>query len=296
MAKPNTNGNEGSAAVMKVPHRTDTKLARHSERPVLGSHPAPPHPFGHVLDAKDELTVNGVQHRALAERNGLRDETVKHLREMLVRHHASLDALARSAKQREALKRLGFDAQQARLGRFPNNPTTQKGNLAEIVLAEYVVAASGVSLPVYRLRYNPNVDQAMKGDDVLAFDLDATPPTVLVGEAKFRGAASTKAVKEITEGLLRSFKGGLPASLQFVADRLFDQGQTEIGTKVLECAQLITRGEIHIDYVGMLLSNTKASQYVNDATPNCLRRLAMISLGVQDPEALVTACYEGLEP
>jgi hypothetical protein len=280
---------------MKAPPRARAKVARSADRPVLGAHPARPHPFGEVLDAKDGLTASEVPHRALLERDGVRGATIGHLRAMLVRHHVSPDALRRSGEQREALKRLGFDAQQARLRRFPANSTTQKGNLAEVVLAEYVLATNAVALPVYRLRYNPNVDQSMKGDDVLAFDLEITPPTVLVGEAKFRGASSAAAVKEIVEGLVRSSKGGLPASLQFVADRLFEQGETELGAKVLDCARLFALGELRIDYVGILLSDTKASQRVNDAKPNSLRRLAMISLGVQEPDALVEACYEGLD-
>ena len=283
-----------SIALVSSPRRIRVKGARPAERPVVGAHPSRPHPFGEVLNAADGLTATEVPHRALTEREGVRDSTVQHLREMLVLHHVSPDALRRSEEQREALKRLGFDARQARFGRFPANPATQKGNLAEIVLAEYVVAANNVALPVYRLRYNPNVDQAMKGDDVLAFDLEATLPTVLVGEAKFRGASSAAAVKEIIEGLLRSFKGGLPASLQFVADRLFEQGETELGAKVLDCARLFALGELRIDYVGILLSDTKASQRVNDATPKSLRRLAVISFGVQEPDALVEACYEGL--
>jgi len=57
---------------------------------------------------------------------------------------------------------------------------------------------------------------------------------------------------------------------------------------------LFAIGELRNDYVGILLSDTKASQRVNDATPNSLRRLAMISLGVQEPDALVEAAYEGL--
>jgi len=279
---------------MKVPPRSRVKTARPEDRPVLGAHPVPPHPFGEVFDAKDGLTANKVPHRALVERDGLREATVRRLREMLVRHHVGPDALRRSEEQREALKRLGFDVGQARLGRFPVNPTTRKGNLAEVVLAEYVVATNAVALPVYRLRYNPNVDQSMKGDDVLAFDLDTTPPRVLVGEAKFRGTSSTAAVKEIVEGLVRSFKGGLPASLQFVADRLFEQGETELGRRVLDCARLFALGELRIDYVGILLSDTKTSERVNDATPNSLRRLAVISFGVQDPDELVEVCYEGL--
>lgn len=58
---------------------------------------------------------------------------------------------------------------------YPANPNTRKGNVAEVVLAEYLVANEGISVPIYRLRYNPNVDQSMKGDDALAFDLDSKP-------------------------------------------------------------------------------------------------------------------------
>ncbi|MFQ6963494.1 MAG: Hachiman antiphage defense system protein HamA [Oscillospiraceae bacterium] len=39
----------------------------------------------------------------------------------------------------------------------------------------------------YRLRYNTNPDQSMKGDDVLLFDLDSDPVRIVVGESKFRG-------------------------------------------------------------------------------------------------------------
>ena len=53
-------------------------------------------------------------------------------------------------------------------------------------------------------------------------------------------------------------------------------------------------GELRIDHVGMLLSDMKSSIRVNDATPDSLRRLAMISLGVPNADGLVAACYEGL--
>jgi hypothetical protein len=247
------------------------------------------------LTAKDGKTASKALHRALAEKDGSRAAAVKALRTMLVNHHASPEALKRTKAHREAMKRLGLDAEQAQLRRFPTNPSTQKGNLAEIVLAEYVVAASGLKLPVYRLRYNPNVDQSMKGDDVLAFDLDANPPRILVGEAKFRGVSSAASVKEIVAGLLRSYKGGVPASLQFVADRLFEAGEVDLGTQVMNCAKLFALGELRIDYVGMLLSDTKSAERVEEATPGALRRLVMISLGVKDPDALVTACYANLE-
>src|SRR5262249_42902052 len=146
----------------------------------------------------------------------------------------------------------------------------------------------------YRLRYNPNVDQSMKGDDVLAFDLDATPVRIVVGEAKFRGTSSSDAVTEIVGGLLRSHKGGVPASLQFVADRLFETGQTDLGRRVQECATLFALGNLRIDYVGMLLSDTQTAARIDAATPNPPHRLAMISLAVPDPDSLAADCYKAL--
>lgn len=272
----------------------EARVSRAADR-ILGDHPSPPHPFGVFLVAKDGKTANKALHRALSEKDGSRAAAVKSLRAMLVNHHAGPEALKRTKAHREAMKRLGLDAEQAQLRRFPTNASTQKGNLAEIVLAEYVVAASGLVLPVYRLRYNPNVDQSMKGDDVLAFDLDTNPPRIVVGEAKFRGASSAAAVKEIVAGLLRSYKGGVPASLQFVADRLFDAGELDLGTQVMKCAKLFALDELRVDYVGMLLSDTKSAERIDEATPRSLRRLAMISLGVKDPDALATACYAKLE-
>lgn len=262
---------------------------------ILGGHPAPPHPLSRILAAKDGKTQTKVAHRALTEKEGKRASAVKWIREMLARHHASPEALKLSKQHREAMKRLGFEAQQERLRRFPTNPSTRKGNLAEVVLAEYVVAASGVTLPVYRLRYNPNVDQSMKGDDVLAFDLDANPVRVIVGEAKFRAASSAAAVSEIVDGLLRSQKGGVPASLPFVADRLIEAGQADLGVRVLQCAKLFALGTLRLDYVGMLLSDRQSPDRVDAATPDSLRRLVMISLGIEDPDSLIEPCYSNLE-
>jgi Cap4 SAVED domain len=268
---------------------------RPGEDCILQEHPSSPHPFGNVLSSTDGETESQISHRVLLEKEGQRSIAVAALREMLVRHHASPEMLRRTELEFEALRRLGFDVGQRPLHRFPTNPSTRKGNLAEVVLAEYVVAASSLTLPVYRLRYNPNVDQSMKGDDVLAFDLDADPVRIIVGEAKFRGSSSAAAVREIVDGLLRSYKAGVPVSLQFVADRLFEEGQTESGARVMKCALLFAKDRLRLDYVGLLLSDPRSAEQVIRNTPNSLRHLAMISLGVENPDSLAAACYETLE-
>jgi hypothetical protein len=53
----------------------------------------------------------------------------------------------------------------------------------------------------------------MKGDDVLAFDLDSHPVRVIVGEAKFRATSTKGSVQEIVTGLVRSFKAGVNVTL-----------------------------------------------------------------------------------
>jgi len=262
---------------------------------ILGDHPLESHPFGNLLTAIDESTESGVPHRALSESKGQREAIVEHVREMLIRHHVSPEALGRDKQRRQAMKRLGFDEPQSRMKRFPTNASTQKGNLAEVVLAEYLSAASKVSLPIYRLRYNPNVDQAMKGDDVLAFDLDSDPVRIIVGESKFRATSSKAAVTEIVEGLVRSHKGGIPASLQFVADRLFETGKADLGERVLECATLFALEKLRFDYAGLLMSDTRSAERFKKHTGNDLNRLAVISFGLDSPGSIVDSCYYGLE-
>jgi hypothetical protein len=103
---------------------------------VLGPHPDKRHALGGVLAAVDRETAEKIPHRVLTERPAVRAKTTAAIQAALTQHHASAEALERTKKHREALKRLGFTAEQAKLRRFPTNPSTRKGNLAEIVLNE----------------------------------------------------------------------------------------------------------------------------------------------------------------
>ncbi len=262
---------------------------------ILGDHPNDCHPFGVLLTASDGSTESGVPHRELSECVGQREAIVECVREMLIRHHVSPEAVERDRLRRAAMQRLGFEDCQSRMKRFPTNPSTQKGNIAEVMLAEYIAAANEVSLPVYRLRYNPNVEQAMKGDDVLAFDLDSNPVRVIVGESKFRTISSKAAVTDIVEGLVRSNKCGIPASLQFVADRLFETGNEDLGERILKCATLFALEKLRLEYVGLLMSDARSSIRMNQHTDRSLHRLAVISFGLDSPGSIIDPCFNGLE-
>lgn len=259
---------------------------------VVGVHPDSPHPIGVRFTYEDGHSEHGVPTRALSETESDVDQFVAAMRECLRTHHSRPEDLERDRLRREAFARQGLSLP---LTRFPTNPTTRKGNWTEILLCEYVAATCNADLPVYRLRYNPNVDQSMKGDDVLAFDLDADPVRIIVGEAKYRGTSSKKAVTDIIESLERSFRGGLPASLQFVADRLIGEGNEVLGKKIEACADLFVRNRLQIDHVGLLASNHMAPTHVEKNAKSPLRRLAVISMTISDGEGLVNSCFDGLE-
>ena len=258
---------------------------------IINDHPSGIHPFSVSLRAEDVTTVNGVDHRELTENNH-NDILLDYMVSALQRHHISQQNFQR---RKDLLQSLKISDATITQSPYPHNTTTQKGNFAEVFLAEYLQSTTNADLPIYRLRYNPNADQSMKGDDVLLFDLDSEPVRIIVGEAKFRGTPSKQAVVEIIDGFLRSNKAGLPVSLMFVAERLFDEGKDDIAKKVMNCSILFATDNLQIDYVGLLMSNNNARNHVNNHTTNELHNLLMISLGIYPPEPIVQQAFAKLE-
>lgn len=256
---------------------------------VLGPHPSLPAEVAKALSGIDGVTDSSLQHRMLAEAGT--GTLVEYLRRAIVTHHNDPEKLKRIKRGNTRLKRQGAPARPI----YPSSETTRKGNIAEIALAEYIVATEKLLLPVYRLRHNPNIEQSMKGDDVLAFDLDAKPARIIVGEAKFRGAPRREDVQDIVEQLLRSEKAKIPVSLQFVADRLYEQGASDLAERIEDLQFELGRARPRIEHVGLLLGPSSAAHIVKTYTPKpAPRRLAMISLGLADPDKCVGDCFLGL--
>lgn len=257
----------------------------------IKNHPSGNHPLALYLNSTDRITTSGVEHRHLEEQ-GCRNDFLDFIVPILQTHH--IDAVA--LERKKALIR-SFKINNLMLppSPYPKSSRTQRGNFAEIFLAEYLQETTDAHMPVYRLRYNPNVDQSMKGDDVLLFDVDSDPIRVIVGEAKFRGVPSKQVVIETVDGLLRSNKAGLPISLQFVADRLFDAGKNDLAFKIQNCAILFATNKLKIDYVGLLMSNKNVSNHIKSHTPKELHNLLMISLGIDSPEKIVENSFSRME-
>lgn len=259
---------------------------------ILGEHSLKE--FASCASSMDTKTRLKIPHRQLQIEEQNIHQMIVQLRSALITHHASPEMLERTRRQRNNLSKIGYPEPPLNK-RFPTTDKTRKGNIAEIFLAEYLTSGTETVLPVYRLRYNPNVEQSMKGDDVLAFDFSSNPTRILVGESKFRSTPSKQAVTDIVDGLLRSHQVQIPASLQFVADQLFESGNSELGQKVEDCVITIAEGKLNLQYVGLLLSNSNAASHVNRHTERKLHNLVMISLGISQPDDLISACFNDIE-
>ena len=202
------------------------------------------------------------------------------LRNALITHHVNP----------QQLKDLGYRVSK----KFPTEPRIQKGNLAEVFLAEYITSCTSTSLFVYKLRHNANVNQSMTGDDVLAFDFNSNPVRILVGEAKFRTTPNKQTVIDIVEALLKSHIQRIPTSLSFIETQLYEAGNDNLAKKVSQCERAIYQGTLDVQYVGLLLSDASTYRHINSHTTGNLRDLVMISLGVSDPNDLVRNCYHNL--
>ena len=253
---------------------------------ILGAHPQNDL-FGSYVKSTESSTHSQVPHRILIQEQLLEPFSIGQVRTALRKHHISPEEFSR--RQRKLLEDIGYKMPPI----CPKSDTTRKGNFAEVFLAEYTVASSGYNLPVYRLRYNPNIEQSMKGDDVLVFDFNSDPIRILVGEAKFRSVSSKKSVDDIIKALMRSHNVGVPISLQFVATRLFAENNTELGDKVEECACLIANGQLFPYYIGLLVSDNKVNSHVNTHASH-LKNLVFLSLGLNNPNNFVNACFENL--
>ena len=258
---------------------------------LINNHPDAPHPIAISLKSNDCTTDSGIPHRELTNTN--KDVFIEYMIPVLKKHHISPEVYEKRKAFISSFNIPNLSSCSKSL--YPRNSKTQKGNFAEIFLADYLQLTTDAQLPVYKLRHNPNVDQSMKGDDVLLFDLDSTPVRIIVGEAKFRETPTKNAVIEIVNSLIGSNKLGLPALLDFVANKLFEDNNDELAKKVLECSFLFTQDKLTIDYVGLLMSDLNARNHVNKHTGNELRNLLMISLGTNNPSTIIEQTFQQVE-
>lgn len=266
-----------------------------SHSALIGNHPTS-NPLVGWLDYQDTATTPRKKHRALKSKANIdRKQVVEWIAKRLIEHHYSDTDIASLKKN---YKTLGFKNFAEANRRLPRVDRVMKGNLAEILLIEYVQACQTNPLvKAYKLRYNPNVDQAMKGDDLLMFDLTRVKSrkelVCFLGESKFRKRAEEEVIQEISASLSKKKK---PLSYSFVVSMLRRDNDLKKYANLLD--QVILKqikAKSEIIYTGFLLAGATTARQVEKHLDSSNSRMVFISLGLNDPEKLVLEAFKKAE-
>jgi len=256
---------------------------------LIGNHPKS-ELFYDWCKCEDSISSTTKKHRKLSDKGIDRDALIEKLSDWIIEHHTPPKQLERFEKKKSILNKHDFKEYVSKRMPFPiRNFTTQKGNLGEILLAEYLKSSSGLELLVYKLRFNPNVEQSMKGDDILLFDKNNIENKIIMGEAKYRTTPAKSVIDDIIDALT---KDNLPISLSFVRDRLNELNGEKVSEQVDELISDIYKKFIPIVYVGFLHSNHNVGNTVETHLNTDNENLVVISYGERNPENLIKESFD----
>lgn len=263
---------------------------------LIGKHPDVSHIFGEWLVHTDISGTVSKKHRKLEEINTHRQKAIENISDWIVKHHIIDERIEALRRKSELLHKHEFDQFVDTQNLLPTAELTMKGNIAEIILVEYLKDCTNFTPIIYKLRYNPNVQQSMKGDDVLLFNPKNIFERIYYGESKYRSKPSKKAIQEAVSNLEGSKK--LPVSIGFVADRLYEKNETILADQLMEMLSLLKSDSINVNNVGFLLSTKSTTpssdtflsveKHLNTSNPN----LVFISLGLINPIEIVQKSFE----
>lgn len=255
---------------------------------IIGKHPEDGL-FCDWVEYQDTECTDRKRHRYLSEKSDQREKAIETVAKWLVTYHLSKSKSMELRKKQKILVKYNFEEYAKSLHVFPNEDKTKKGNFGEVILTEYLSQVSGIKVLVFKLHYNPNVDQSMKGDDVLLIDENK----IILGESKFRATPSKEAVKEASH--LMSDTLALPMSLGFIAEILFEQGQQELAEKIYDIQYRMSRTDFDIKNIGFLLSTKLVKGHVERNMDSSNQNFLFISLGLDNPVEFMNLAFSHAE-
>lgn len=267
-----------------------------NQNDLIGTHPNPPSMFSTWLNCNDVATTATKSHRSLTPLIPTDNAAlIEWLGRKIFEHHHSE---YRIKKLKENFEKLGFPKYAEQHRKLPIADKTKKGNATEIILSEYIEECLGKKLiKAFKLRYNPNADQAMKGDDTLLIEADdnETPTKIklYLGEAKFRKNPSSVVVRDIANSLSKDKK---PLSYSYIIDELGKHPDTEALADLLDSflvSEIKSKGDLI--YTGLLLSNVNTFDTVESHLNSDNPHFVLISIGLDNPEELIKKSFEQAE-
>lgn len=260
---------------------------------LIGKHPDSTHPFGKWLGVNDLPDSATKCHRELTESSAVNDGLIEWLARKIINHHYTQFRIDRL---KEKYGSLGFVKYAEQHRKLPVADKVKKGNATEVLLTDYVQATQRKEfIKVFKLKYNPNVDQAIKGDDTLMVNLFEENGNekikIYLGESKFRQTPSKTVIDDITNSLS---KDTLPLSYTFLVEEIAKTDEA-LARKLDDYIVQDIKDRGDLIYAGLLLSNTNTSRTVENHLNSDNSNLVFISVGIDDPEGFIESVFEKAE-
>lgn len=260
---------------------------------LIGKHPDNTHPFGKWLGVNDLPDSATKCHRELTESSAVNDDLIEWLARKIINHHYTQFRIDRL---KERYGSLGFVKYAEQHRKLPIADKVKKGNATEVLLTDYVQATQRKEfIKVFKLKYNPNVDQAIKGDDTLMVNLFEENGNekikIYLGESKFRQTPSKTVIDDITNSLS---KDTLPLSYTFLVEEIAKTDEP-LARKLDDYIVQDIKDRGDLIYAGLLLSNNNTSKTVENHLNSDNSNLVFISVGIDDPEGFIESVFEKAE-
>lgn len=265
-------------------------MAVKTQDELIGAHPSDGSIFEVWIQSTDQPASANLKHRILNVDTTKMDEAIAAISDYILIHHIPESKINEIRVKKRILDKYGFTDYLDNIDVLPISHNTIVGNGTEIILAEYLHKSSGLDLLVFRLRYNPNVDQSMKGDDVLLLNKDDLASKIIVGESKFRSTPDRTMLEEVTDTMGDITKA--PISLSFVQNILRKEGQNQLAKDVAELQSNLAKGKTPIISVGLFLSNHNTHKNVAAHGASLNPNLVLISLAIGNPKDFIYKCFE----
>ncbi len=182
-------------------------------------------------------------------------------------------------------------------------PTTRKsrsGDLCEIFAVAYLEEDTIFEETIRKLRWSDHREQAMRGDDIIAVANDPGNKGRLLflkGEAKSRASLVTQAVEDARKALKSHNGRPSPHSLRFFADRLSEEGRTEISDMVVDAILKLGIATKQMTHLVFTFSGNDPTEKLSEDLEAYTGNIDQWSVGVRvtGHQAFIAEVYEGVD-
>jgi hypothetical protein len=166
--------------------------------------------------------------------------------------------------------------------KLPTTPQIRSGDLGEILSSEYIHSHTGYCVPIKRLRWKDHRNMAMRGDDVIGFDLDEDSELRLLKcEAKSRASLSASTLVDARRGLDKD--GGLPSphALTFISEQLVRLGDTTLADAIDRAQLSIGIHPNSVSHLMFVLAGNDPADLLRNATNGYGGGFTQLAVGVR---------------